>query len=267
MTETTEVGINDILKDHVTLDIQCIDRIYLNGYIPTMQTSGQLVNFLHHRGYDIPSPAILSNWTTAYKAAVEAFAQENDIPLIHFEPGVRKDDVAAGYRARHEDWEGVVFIGIAQERAYAFKAQKRTKGKVVIFDYSRQAVFVNHYYFYLHDQDFGPAFIKVCTYAPYAVKVCLNGNEWAKCQLQQHGIAFEPLDNGFLSCADPDTLQEICDQLGPEQTQAFFTKWQSRLPWRLTPEDLRAGYQYRLSIWQVELSRTQVFVDAERGRQ
>jgi hypothetical protein len=78
MTEMTEVDINEILKDHVTLDIQCIDRIYLNGYIPTLQTSGQLVNFLHHRGYDIPSPAILSNMTTAYKAAVEAFAQEND---------------------------------------------------------------------------------------------------------------------------------------------------------------------------------------------
>jgi hypothetical protein len=80
MTEATEVDINEILKDHVTLDIQCIDRIYLNGYIPTMQTSGQLVNFLRHRGYNIPSPAILSKMTTAYQAAVEAFAQENDIP-------------------------------------------------------------------------------------------------------------------------------------------------------------------------------------------
>jgi len=166
MTEMTEINVNEILKDHVTLDIQCIDRIYLNGYIPTLQTSGQLVNFLRHRGYEIPSPAILSKMTTDYKAAVEAFAQENDIPLIHFEPGVRKDDVAAEYRERHGDREGVVFIGIAQERAYAFKAHKRVKGKLVFFDYSRQSVFVNHYYFYLQDQDFGPAFIKVCTYAP-----------------------------------------------------------------------------------------------------
>jgi hypothetical protein len=55
--------------------------------------------------------------------------------------------------------------------------------------------------------------------------------------------------------------------LGPEQFQAFFTKWQSRLPWRLTPEDRRAGYEYRLSIWQVEFSRTQVFDDPARGRQ
>jgi len=54
--------------------------------------------------------------TDAYKAAVEAFAQESDIPLIHFERGVRKDDLAAEYRARHGEREGVVFIGIAQER-------------------------------------------------------------------------------------------------------------------------------------------------------
>jgi hypothetical protein len=263
----TEVDINEILKDHVTLDVECIDRIYLNGYIPNLQMPGQLVKFLHHRGYDIPSPAILAKMTTAYKAAVEAFAQEHGIPLIHFEPGVRKEDIAAEYRERHGEQEGVVFIGIAQEKAYAFKAQKRVVGRQVFFDYSRQSVFVNHYYFYLQDRDFGPAFIKVCTYAPYGVKMCLNGNEWAKRQLQQRGIAFEPLDNGFLSCDDPDTLQEICDQLGPEQFQAFFTKWQARLPWRLTPEDQRAGYQYRLSIWQVEFSRTQVFDDPARGRQ
>jgi hypothetical protein len=263
----TEIDINEILKDHVTLDVECIDRIYLNGYIPNLQMPGQLVKFLHHRGYDIPSPAILAKMTTGYREAVEAFAQENDIPLIHFEPGVRKEEMAAQYRERHGEQEGVVFIGIAQEKAYAFKAQKRVAGGHVFFDYSRQSVFVNHYYFYLQDQDFGPAFIKVCTYAPYGVKMCLNGNEWAKRQLQQRGIAFEPLDNGFLSCDDPDTLQEICDQLGPEQFQAFFNKWQARLPWRLTPEDQRVGYQYRLSIWQVEFSRTQVFDDPARGRQ
>jgi len=47
--------------------------------------------------------------------------------------------------------------------------------------------------------------------------------------LLKRGIAFEELDNGFLSCEDPEALQEICDQLGPEQIQAFFNKWQARL--------------------------------------
>ena len=80
-------------------------------------------------------------------------------------------------------------------------------------------------------------------------------------------IAFEALDDGFLSCEDPEALQEICHQPGPEQIQTFFDKWQAHPPWRLTLEDGQAGYQYRLSIWQVEFSRTQVFHDPARGGQ
>lgn len=259
--------VNDILKEHVTLDIECIDRLYLNGYIPQMQTGGQLVRFLWQRGYRIPSPAILGKLTQQYKNAVERFADDHGIPVIRFERGVRKDDVVAEYRAAYQKEEGVVVIGIAQEKANGFKASKRTQGKKVGFDYSRQSLFVNHYYFYIQDKDFGPAFIKVCSYAPYTVKVCLNGHEWAKQQCRQRGIAFESLDNGFLSCEAPEQLQAICDELGPAQIEAFFDKWQACLPWRLTKADQQAGFRYRLSIWQAEFSRTQVFANAAQGRQ
>ena len=73
------------------------------------------------------------------------------------------------------------------------------------------------YYFYLHDRDFGPAVIKIGTHAPYPVKVCLNGHEWAKRQLRREGVRFEALDNGFLSCGEAQRLQTMCQQLGPEQ--------------------------------------------------
>src|SRR5262249_25138174 len=144
---------------------------------------------------------------------------------------------------------------------------KRSEGKKVGFDYSRQSVFVNHYYFYLQDADFGPAFIKVCSYAPFAVKVYLNGHEWAKQQLRRAGVAFEALDNGFLSCADPKRLQEIGARPGPARVEAFFARWRGRLPLPLTEADRRAGYGYRLSVWQVESSRTQVFDGPVRGRE
>ena len=107
----------------------------------------------------------------------------------------------------------------------------------------------------------------MCSYAPYGLRVCLNGHEWAKQQARKQGIDFEALDNGFLSCSDPAALQAICDELGPEQLQVFLTKWQLCLPWRLTEKDREAGFEYRLSIWQAEFSRTQVFVDGVQGRQ
>ena len=117
----------EILKEHVTLDNECIDRMYLNGTIPNLQVPGQLVKFMQHRGYDIPSPSILGKWTDEYKEAVKSFAQEQEIEMIHFERGVRKEDVAAQYRERFEGEESILFIGIAQERANAYKAYKRVQ--------------------------------------------------------------------------------------------------------------------------------------------
>lgn len=260
--------IPELLRDHVSLDVECVDRVYLNGYIPTLQTPGGLVWFLErHRGELIASPALLGQIGQAFVAGVEAFAREHDIPIVRFQKGQRKDDVVARYRHKFHGAEGVVVIGVAQEQVASFKAQKETLGKRVRFQFSRQPVFVKVYYFYLHDADFGPGFIKIATYMPYPVKVCLNGHEWAKQQLRQAGVTFEALDNGFLSCADPERLQAVCQQLGAEQVQAFFDKWVARLPWPLTPDDRQAGYHHRLSIWQLEVSQTHVFTRPVRGRE
>jgi hypothetical protein len=201
---------------------------------------------------------------------VENFAAQQELEIVHFERDQRKDDIATEQRKKlSSSYEGVFLIGVAQEKASAFKAAKRQeKGSCYVgFDYDRQPVCVNHYYFYLQDEDFGPAFIKIGTYAPFPIKICLNGHEWVKRQLLKEGIAFEALDNGFLSCEAPNRLQALCNTPGPDHIQEFFKKWLERLPLPLTPEDRTAGYDWRLSIWQVEVSRTQVFSQPLRGRQ
>jgi hypothetical protein len=199
--------VNEILRDPVTLTVDCMDRIYLNGYIPNLQVPGQLVNFLtKHRGHPIPSPALLGKIGDQFAKAVQDYAQENSIPILHLEPGQRKDEVAADYRQKFSRVEGVVFIGIAQEKAQSFKARKKDQKGPVGFEWSRQSVRVHYYYFYLQDAEFGPAFIKVCSYVPYPIKIYLNGHEWAEQQVRQAGVGFETLDNGFLSCQAPEKL-------------------------------------------------------------
>src|SRR4029077_17150492 len=84
------------------------------------------------------------------------------------------------------------------------------------------------------DADFGPAFIKICTWFPYPIKVWLNGHEWAKRQATKAGIGFSELSNGFASCADPAALQAICDRLGPGAITVFFERWGWILPLPLT---------------------------------
>jgi hypothetical protein len=260
--------IPELLREHVSLAVECIDLVYLNGYVPTLQTSGALVCFMEqHRGELIDSPTVSGQIGRTLVTAVETFAREQAIPMVRFQKGQPKDDMVARYRRKFQAQEGVVVIGVAQEQVSSFKARKETLGKRVRFQFSRQSVFVKVYYFYLQDADFGPAFIKIATYMPYPVKVCLNGHEWAKQQLRRTGVTFEALDNGFLSCGAPEQLQMICQQLGADQAQAFFEKWVARLPWPLTPADQQAGYHHRLSIWQMEVSQTHVFTRPVRGRE
>jgi hypothetical protein len=130
----------------------------------------------------------------------------------------------------------------------------------------KSTTLVNHYYFYCIDKDFGPFFLKFCSYFPYNAKLCLNGHEYLKQQLKQKGITYEALENGVLSCADPQALQSLCDRLSEGKIDALLRKWLRRLPHPFAPEDRRAGYRYQLSILQIELSLTQVLDRPVSGR-
>lgn len=257
-----------ILRDHTRLSLTSFDRLYLNGYVPTLQTPGQLVTFCREQlGASLPSPALFGPLRERLMTAVHAYAEQHAVPLIRFQRGQRKDDVAAWHRARFHQAEGVVLIGIAQEQQTSFKATKRTSASGgVWFDFARQPVAVNQVYWYVQDEQWGPAFVKIGTYLPYPVRVCLNGHHWAQQQLRREGIAFDALDNGFRWCAEPERLQQLCDALGPAEVQAFFDRWSTRLPWPLTTAHRAAGYQHRLSLWQVEVSHTQVFDEPQWGR-
>jgi hypothetical protein len=250
------------------LDVTCVDRLYLNGYVPRLQSEGGVIGFLlYARGQPIPSPAVFGQITEAFKTRLRAWCQARDVPWIEFKKGERKDTIVQKYRERFRASSGVVLVGVAQERAKAWTATKQVRGRHVHFTFRRKSVCVNHYYIYLIDPEWGPAFIKICGYAPYALKLCLNGHEWAKRALRRRRIPFTALDNGFLTCPDPDRLQAICDSLSETDIEAFFHRWVARLPLPLTAQDRAAGFPYRLSLLQMEVSRTQVFDRPLRGRE
>jgi hypothetical protein len=261
-------NVAEIIKDHVTLEVRCIDRLYLNAYIPRLQSGGGVVDFLVRAcGQKIASPALLGQITEAFKTRLRTWAQHHHVPWIEFRKGERKDAVVQRYRDRFGKASGVVLIGVAQERMSGWTATKQTRGRFLSFFYSRKSVCPNHYYIYVLDPEWGPAFIKLAAYAPYPVKICLNGHEWAKRQLQARRIRFTALDNGFLHCAHSDTLQAICDSLDAAAIERFFARWQQRIPFPLTAAHAAGGFTYQLSILQAEVSCTQVFDRPLRGRE
>jgi len=262
-------SVAEVLAEHVTLEVEGIDRMYLNVYVPQLQCEHGVVQFFReHRKQPWASSALMSPISRRFVAALDRYVEENGIPVVLFKKGQRKDDVMAERLKEFQAEEGVVFVGKAQEKAPVFRTEKRRNPRsgqnypwIV-----KSSAMVNHYYFYAVDRDFGPFFLKFCTYFPYNGKLCINGHEYAKRQLARKEIAFEALDNGVLSCSDPKRLQAICDGLSADKIDTLLRKWLRLLPHPFAAADRKAGYRYAISILQAEFSLTQVLDRPVHGR-
>jgi hypothetical protein len=258
----------DVLNDHVVFEVECIDRMYLNVYVPGLQYPAGLVAYVHRQlGLPIASTAPLGKISDGFSAAMRRFARDQQVPWVDFAKGQRKDDIAHEYLARFDREEGVLFVGRAQEKTGLFRTEKRRNVEGRAYPWIvRSTGVVNQFYVYAVDADFGPFFLKFCSYFPYNARLCINGHEWAKRQAAKAGVAHTALDNGFASCEDPVALQAICDRLGPPQIQALLDKWLQILPGAFTDADRVAGYRYECSILQAEFSLTQVLDRPVSGR-
>jgi hypothetical protein len=263
-------SIGEILQKHVTLEVESIDRMYLNLYQPRLQTVQGVVGFFRcHRKEPVASSTLMDPISKRFIAELERYAEQHNVELFTFPRDQRKDDVAAMYRARFQGREGVLFIGKAQEKVKVCRTERRinpANGKKFPWIVQTTAM-VNQYYVYAIDEDFGPFFIKFCSYFPYNAKVCINGHEYVKRQLAKEGIAFAALDNGIRSCANPQRLQQLCDELDAAKIDALARKWLQRLPHPFTAADQEAGFVYDISILQAEFSLTQVLDCPRHGRQ
>jgi hypothetical protein len=261
--------IASLLAEHVRLRVRSVDRIFLHGYVPRLQTQGLVVRFLLDQGFPIPSPALLGKIGRRYVDAVDRYARNRGIPVVRFKRDDCKEDVARNYftAAERDGRTGVVMLGVGQEKTQVWRGWRHGgSDEHPHFEFGRQSAMVNHYYWYILDPEWGPSFVKSCGYAPFGVWVYLNGHEWAKRQAARQAIAFTPLDNGFASCEDPMALQTICDRLGATEVHEFFERWLGRLPSPLTAADRARGYGHALAFRQIEISDTHAFDRPAAGR-
>ena len=203
---TLPKNVAELQGKNVVFELECIDRMYLNLYVPQLASAqGVAAYFRGYKGHRFASTKEAVAMSEGFRREVFDFAERKATPIIRFEKGMRKDDVMHKRLRKFKAREGVVFIGIAQEKARVPRTIRKRfgegEGTIPWIDYT--TAMVNLYYFYCVDEDFGPFFIKFCSYFPYTGKLCLNGHEYLKWQLARRGIEFEALDNGLLRCCEP----------------------------------------------------------------
>jgi hypothetical protein len=194
-------SVAEVLRDHVRLEVEAIDRMYLNVYVPHLQSVGSVVGYLRvHRGQRFASTTAVTPMTEAFVRNIDQFVNAAGVDLVAFQKGQRKDDVTQKYLGRFTQHEGVLYVGKAQEKARVMRTERR-RSRFTGGTYPwivESTAMVNHYYFYCVDEDFGPFFLKFCSYFPYNAKLCINGNEYLKRQLAKRGVAFEALERAAL---------------------------------------------------------------------
>ena len=125
-------NVAEILHDHVTFELEAIDRMYLNAYVPSLQTGAGFVYFLKTQlGVWVPSTVMVAPMTERFVTTIERFVEAEQVDLVTFERGQRKDDVAQEYVAAFTGQEGVLFVGKAQEKASVFRTEKRRDARGV----------------------------------------------------------------------------------------------------------------------------------------
>lgn len=140
-------SVAEILEKHVTFELECVDRMYLNAYVPSLQRASGFVWFLRSQlGCRVLSTAMIAPQSRAFAEAFESFAREQDVDLVTFAKGERKDDVLQRYLAAFTGDEGVLFVGKAQEKAWVFRTEKPTNAQGRKYPWIvRSTAMVNHW--------------------------------------------------------------------------------------------------------------------------
>jgi hypothetical protein len=214
--------------------------MYLNVYVPILQTAAGVAHYIRQvLQKPMASTALLAPKSKGFVQAIDKFVRDKGIDVVRFGKGQRKDDITQQYLQQWGGREGVMYVGKAQEKTRTIRTYRKVNpetGQSYPWLHDTTAR-VNHYYFYCRDEDFGPIFIKFGSYFPYNAKLCINGHEYLKCQLDKEGIEYEALDNGIRSCENPERAQQIADELSAAKIDALMRKWLRRLPHPFSAQD------------------------------
>src|SRR5512140_2268050 len=104
-------------EEHVVLELECLDRMYLNAYVPQLTSAGGIAAFCRgYLGHRFASTKQAVARTEAFVRSIRTFVREQEVELVRFKKGQRKDEIMKAKLRRFKKDEGVLFVGVAQEK-------------------------------------------------------------------------------------------------------------------------------------------------------
>jgi hypothetical protein len=249
-------------KDRIVGVLSGFDRVLFRGTIRSLSHLTGFDMFLSSQGILYKDyKAFVQRNSARLKEHAKAIAAERQRLYLHVASAKQsKDELAQKIMARDGIRQGLVCVLSCVEPCQTFSVRKnQDKGKLELVSEHRKCL---HLYFYFVDRDFGLMHVRLQTWAPYPIQVCLNGREYLARQMRRAGIGFQQHDNCFTQIDDLPKAQALLDRLHQRQWARFLNALARRAnPLLAAKADPRLR-DYYWSLRQVEYATDVLFRDA-----
>lgn len=192
----------------ITGTLSCFDRLVFRGLLP-LAWGEAMERFIAAQGLRIKDfGRFVLQQSEIIKAHAKATAEQSGRPYIHLNGPIRKEDRARAIAARDGLTAGLVCVLTAVEACQSFKIAYG-QGRPRVVPARRKCLCL---YFYYLDRELGFLNIRIQTWFPFVVQVCLNGHDWLARQMDRHGIAYRQVDNAFVWIDAPQRAQRFADR-------------------------------------------------------
>jgi hypothetical protein len=252
----TEHLITERYRDQIIGVVSCFDRIVVTGTLPdichpramTSQLSWRDLRIFDYSDFVNPIRNMLHE--NAKKLAASHGAE---LEVVRKLKDFRKEDRIKEIVCTRGIQEGLVHVFSAMENCNCFKPwHDRNTGKTLLKASGGRCA---HYYFYFLDAILGLLYVRVPTWAPFRLQICLNGHNWLANMLNRSGISYKMNDNAFVDLKDFGKAQLIADRLDPVELQQRL-EYYAHLACPVT-DMFPSGWHW--SIMQIEYSTDIIF--------
>jgi hypothetical protein len=245
-------------RESIRFQYSCFDRILFNAIIQPLQKPPVIVGWLDQfRKVPSITRKYFRQVSEEYHRWVEDRAKRDKVKVVEPPKGVRREELVEPFYRRLGDDLGIAVILKSREQSRVAVSYATKTGGNRIEVYPR---FVWQYYFYLQDLDFGKMFVRICPYFPFNARVCINGHEWLARRMKEEDISFRQQGNAFLTCSDPERLQNLSERFSARNITACAHRWLAQLvPFFTDFERRKGGCGHRLFVSQVEYCTNLVF--------
>jgi len=256
---------NDFVQRHQDSVIGVLggfDRVLFRGTLRSISYGDGVDRFLGAVGVkykDFGSFAL--DLSERLKKHAESIAREAGRPFLYLSDSRQsKQDVAESIAERDGIRDGLVCVLRCVEPCMSFSIRRAETGRFRFVSQERKCL---HLYFYFVDRDFGLMHVRLATWLPFGIQVCLNGREYLARRMTRQGIGFEQRENCFVRIDDLPRAQQMMREMEKRKWERLLSALARRvnpLVARGSKLDLR-GYYW--TIRESEYATDVLFKDAD----